>query len=210
MEENIRVIKRYSNRKLYDMSDSRYITLEKIAEFVRAGQEIRVIDNQSQEDLTAVILSQILFEQEKRKRGGFLPISTLQSILQSGEEVYRKKIAKPVKVASVEAEKKVGEWVSEAERTFTRMVRKGAELDAHAVDLRNAIGDTLQKRLEEFTASMEARVRTTTDAVNQLASSLTEVDVLRKRIDDLEKSMRKLSPSRSKKGKREKKDPSKV
>jgi polyhydroxyalkanoate synthesis repressor PhaR len=203
MEEIVRVIKRYSNRKLYDMTDSRYITLDKIAEFVRAGQEIRVIDNQSQEDLTAVILSQILFEQEKRKRGGFLPISTLQSILQSGEEVFHKKIAKPVKYASVGAEKKVGEWVSEAERTFTRMVRKGAELDAHAIDLRNAIGDTLQKRLEEFTASMEARVRATTDVVNQLAGSLTEVDALRKRIDDLEKTVRKLSPTRTKASKSE-------
>lgn len=203
MEESIRVIKRYSNRKLYDMTDSRYITLDKIAEFVRAGQEIRVIDNQSQEDLTAIILSQILFEQEKRKRGGFLPISTLQSILQSGEEVFQKKIAKPVKYASVGAEKKVGEWVSDAERTFTRMVRKGAELDAHAVDLRNAIGDTLQKRLEEFTATIEARVRTTTEAVNQVANSLTEVDALRKRIDALEKSVRKLSPTRSKGAKSE-------
>jgi len=194
MEESVRVIKRYSNRKLYDMADSRYITLDRIAEFVRAGQEIQVIDNQTQEDLTAVILSQILFEQEKRKRGGFLPISTLQSILQSGEKVFERTIAKPVIHARVGAERKVNEWVGEAEKTISRMVKKGTELDGQAGALKTAIGDLLQKRLEEFTTLIDARVKATTDAMNRLAAtSLSEVDVLKKRIEELEKTVRHLS-----------------
>lgn len=198
MEESVRVIKRYSNRKLYDMADSRYITLDRIAEFVRAGQEIQVIDNQTQEDLTAIILSQILFEQEKRKRGGFLPISTLQSILQSGEKVFERTIAKPVIHARVGAERKVNEWVGEAEKTISRMVKKGTELDGQAGALKTAIGDLLQKRLEEFTTLVDARVKTTTDAMNRLAAtSLSEVDVLKKRIEELEKAVRHLSGGRS-------------
>ncbi len=198
MDENLRVIKRYSNRKLYDMTDSRYITLDRIAEYVRAGQEIQVVDNQTQEDLTAVILSQILFEQEKRKRGGFLPISTLQSILQSGEKVFERTIAKPVIHARVGAERKVTEWVGEAEKTITRMVKKGGELDGQAGLLKNAIGELLQKRLEEFTALIDTRVKAATDAMNRLAaSSLSEVDTLKKRIEDLEKTVRHLSGGKS-------------
>ena len=63
----MRTIKRYSNRKLYDTEEKRYITLDQIAVLVRDGQDIKVIDNQSGEDLTTVTLSQILLEQEKRK-----------------------------------------------------------------------------------------------------------------------------------------------
>ena len=51
-----RVIKRYSNRKLYDTKDSRYVTLLQIAEMVRGGEEVQIIDNNTKEDLTEVTL----------------------------------------------------------------------------------------------------------------------------------------------------------
>ena len=49
-----RVIKRYSNRKLYDTKDSRYVTLLEIAEYVRAGEDVQVIDNATKEDKTDI------------------------------------------------------------------------------------------------------------------------------------------------------------
>jgi len=70
------VIKRYSNRKLYDTQESRYVTLEAIAAFVKAGEEVRVVDNDSGEDLTAVTFAQIILEEERRKNG-FLPLPIL-------------------------------------------------------------------------------------------------------------------------------------
>ncbi len=60
-----RTIKRYANRKLYDTRDSRYVTLEHIAAMVRAGDDIRVVDNTTQADLTTATLAQIIFEEEK-------------------------------------------------------------------------------------------------------------------------------------------------
>jgi hypothetical protein len=60
------LIKKYANRKLYDTRTSRYITLEEIAELVRDGHEIRVVDRDSGHDLTQVTLSQIVLSQEKR------------------------------------------------------------------------------------------------------------------------------------------------
>src|SRR5919201_2720165 len=60
------LIKKYANRKLYDTRTSRYITLDGIAQLVREGHEIKVVDRDNGSDLTQVTLSQIVLEQEKR------------------------------------------------------------------------------------------------------------------------------------------------
>jgi polyhydroxyalkanoate synthesis repressor PhaR len=63
------IIKRYPNRKLYNTEQKQYITLDGITELIRAGTEIKVIDNASGEDLTALTLTQIILEEEKRQSG---------------------------------------------------------------------------------------------------------------------------------------------
>jgi polyhydroxyalkanoate synthesis repressor PhaR len=60
------LIKKYANRKLYDTRTSRYITLEGIAQLVRDGHDIKVIDRDNGHDLTQVTLSQIVLSEEKR------------------------------------------------------------------------------------------------------------------------------------------------
>jgi len=60
------LIKKYANRKLYDTQTSHYITLESIADLVRDGRTIQVVDRDSGQDLTQVILSQIVLSEEKR------------------------------------------------------------------------------------------------------------------------------------------------
>jgi len=86
------LIKRYQNRKLYNTQSKSYITLEELADLVREEQEIKVIDNKTGKDITAVTLSQIIFEVEKN-HAGFLPIKVLISLVQSGgnksEEIRR-------------------------------------------------------------------------------------------------------------------------
>ena len=77
------VIKRYPNRKLYDTEAKKYVTLGGVAELIRAGQEVQVIDYVSEEDLTTLTLAQIIFEQEK-KRDGLLPLSVLSGLIQAG------------------------------------------------------------------------------------------------------------------------------
>lgn len=79
-DPNRRVIKRYSNRKLYDTRESRYVTLLQIAEFVRAGQEVQIIDNNSKEDLTEITLAQIIFEEQKNASRS-VPLQTLKEII---------------------------------------------------------------------------------------------------------------------------------
>lgn len=77
------LIKRYPNRKLYDTEAKKYITLDGIAALIRKGVDVQVVDHTTGEDLTALTLSQIIFEQEK-KGGGFLPKSVLASLVQAG------------------------------------------------------------------------------------------------------------------------------
>ena len=78
------VIKRYSNRKLYDTQESRYVTLEEIEEMIRAGREISVVDAASGEDLTSVTLTQIILENERTRRAS-LPAAFLHQLIKHGE-----------------------------------------------------------------------------------------------------------------------------
>jgi polyhydroxyalkanoate synthesis repressor PhaR len=79
-----RIIKRYTNRKLYDKQESRYVTLEEIARLVREGEDVAVIDNETEEDLTAVTFAQIILEEEKRKTN-FISVPFLRKLIRSGE-----------------------------------------------------------------------------------------------------------------------------
>jgi len=62
LQDGWMIVKKYGNRRLYDTSDSKYITLEELADKVRQGEEVRVVDAKSGEDLTASTLTQILVE----------------------------------------------------------------------------------------------------------------------------------------------------
>ncbi len=83
MSEPVILIKRYLNRKLYNTHTRGYIRLENIAELIRQGYDIQVIDHASGEDLTAVILSLIILEQEK-KQAGSTPREVLAGLVQAG------------------------------------------------------------------------------------------------------------------------------
>src|SRR5919112_6331120 len=74
-----KVIKRYTNRKLYDTVESRYVTLDEIASMVKEGVEVKIVDNRSKEDLTSVTLAQIIFEEEKKQNQ--MPLALLREII---------------------------------------------------------------------------------------------------------------------------------
>jgi polyhydroxyalkanoate synthesis repressor PhaR len=82
----IRMIKRYGSRKLYDTEESRYVSLEEIGAWVRQGQEIRVVDNQTNDDVTAQTLTQVILE-EGRKGTSFPPSELLHELIRRGEEL---------------------------------------------------------------------------------------------------------------------------
>lgn len=85
MKESIR-FKKYANRRLYNMSESKYMTLEALAELIRQGHEIEVIDAKTKEDVTAFILTQIVLEQAKNKNT-LLPVPLLHIIIRFGDNI---------------------------------------------------------------------------------------------------------------------------
>ena len=80
----IRLIKRYESRKLYDTEESRYVSLEEIANWIRQGQEVKVVDNATNNDVTSQTLTQIILD-EGRKGTSFLPSELLHDLVRVGE-----------------------------------------------------------------------------------------------------------------------------
>jgi polyhydroxyalkanoate synthesis repressor PhaR len=113
------VIKRYSNRKLYDTQESRYVTLEELEELIRAGKEISVVDVSTGEDLTSVTLAQIILENERNHRAT-LPTGFLHQLIKHGE-TWQDFIQKSLKsslegilTSQRETDRVLREWVARA------------------------------------------------------------------------------------------------
>ncbi len=80
------VLKKYANRRLYDTEKSRYVTLHQVADYIREGRLVSVIDAKTKEDVTAFILTQIILEQAKNKNA-LLPVPLLHMIIRYGDNV---------------------------------------------------------------------------------------------------------------------------
>ena len=81
------LIKRYANRKLYDTESKRYITLDGIAEMIRQQQDVKVIDHETGEDITALTQAQIIFEQERKLRSG-IPHTVFTNLIRTGSDTF--------------------------------------------------------------------------------------------------------------------------
>jgi polyhydroxyalkanoate synthesis repressor PhaR len=79
----MRIIRRHSNRKLYDTKQSQYVTLAQVAAIVRAGDHIQVLHRNTGDDLTTATLALIIFE--KKKRQPKLPSAGLRKMIQTGK-----------------------------------------------------------------------------------------------------------------------------
>ncbi len=80
----VKVIKRYQNRKLYDTHQSCYVTLEEISQMIKNGDDLRVIDNKTKNDITQATLTQLLYETE-RKTSSPVPVELLKEIIRKGD-----------------------------------------------------------------------------------------------------------------------------
>ncbi|MDP6944265.1 MAG: polyhydroxyalkanoate synthesis regulator DNA-binding domain-containing protein [Myxococcota bacterium] len=192
------MIKRYANRKLYDMRESCYITHDEIASLVKSGEDVQIIDNKTKEDLTTLTLTQILFREEKMQRKT-LPLQTLRGILQSGGDFIQRQIADPLQSLRDEA----GETVRtishvfrkemEAEGDFQSAVVAGDDSDAAEApepahiepDGRNP-SMTMREWVDTTQRSFETFQRTFEERWNLTFNALTLLNESRRRIIDLE------------------------
>jgi len=82
------VIRKYENRRLYDTATSRYINLEEVARMVRDGHEVRVLDARTGEDVTRLVLAQVILEEARTKESG-LPLDFLREIIRASDRATR-------------------------------------------------------------------------------------------------------------------------
>lgn len=74
-------IKKYANRRLYNTGTSTYVTLEDLAKMVKEDVEFQVFDAKSDDDITHIVLTQILLEQESKPGSGILPVAFLRKVI---------------------------------------------------------------------------------------------------------------------------------
>ena len=137
-----RLIKRYGSRKLYDTEDSRYVSLEELASWIREGRQLQVIDNKSGDDVTAGVLTQIISE-EGRKGSGFLSTGFLHDLIRIGESALK---------AGEEAVGKAKEGATDfVQRSIDRLKPGGSmgEARAEMASLRERL-DALEAALSEM------------------------------------------------------------
>ena len=100
-----KIIKKYGNRKLYDTEQSSYVVLKDIEKMVRNKEEIQVIDNETQDDITISTLTQIIFSSEKKSKMS-PPVNVLKAIIQEGDGSFSAFLAKMGVFSSSEKELK--------------------------------------------------------------------------------------------------------
>jgi len=167
------LIKRYANRKLYNTATSRYITLKGIAELVDQGEDVRVVDNETGEDITSVALSQILVDSERANRT--VPRNLLSDILQrGGDALYgalrrgvedasgnidelQRNVRRMIRSREEEAAHRLGDWIALATPDFDRILQRAVERVFRALDLphRSDI-EALNENLERVAEAVEA------------------------------------------------------
>jgi polyhydroxyalkanoate synthesis repressor PhaR len=190
-----RIIKRYANRKLYDTEHSRYVTLDQISEMIRNGDDVKIVDNKTKEDLTTVTLAQIIFEEEKKQRS-FLPLAAMRNIIQSGGEWFAEAQRR---VQSILPGKRKDDLV---EDTIAPLPPEGSEpTDENAIKRRSLASlrewvDHSKHRLDEWQKQVDTKIRTTIDGLSQTitpwGSVNKDVRALADRIAELEAKLREL------------------
>src|SRR5262250_2029980 len=182
-KSQVRLIKRYGNRKLYDVEASRYVTLEGIRALVQAGNDVRVVDNDSGEDLTRVTLAQIIYEAERKPNGGAsgLSLPLLRRLVQFGDEAVRDLRR------GVERGREALESVREAaEQRVQQFVggrrRKGGR---QRPSLLEELLEAPQRTLDDLQHRIDAQVR-------QSVERVTSHPALRREIERIEQSLRQI------------------
>jgi polyhydroxyalkanoate synthesis repressor PhaR len=189
-----RLIKRYGNRKLYDTSESRYITLDEIARLVRSGSDVKVIDNENGDDLTAITFAQIILEEEKR-RSSLISLDLLRDLVQHGEETLaqlRSQVEKGVEAIGTIGEK-AGRRVQEIVGTVSgerSEATPGVDAPPAAdVDVGKGFFDELlaapQRRLESLQRSIDERIKSS-------VGRITNHPVVQHEVQRIERSIKKL------------------
>ena len=178
-----RIIKKYSNRRLYDMETSKNITLEELGELVSKGVEIQVIDNDTGSDITNLTLAQVIVELEKGKKKQEQVAELLKELIMSGTtavaELVQKSITESVSFLSISRER-IKDFVD-------MLVREGRLAKEEASKMVEELWNTLQNSRKTFKEKLSSIFRETAEAV-----SADEIQRLREKVEGIEHKLNEI------------------
>lgn len=167
-----RIIKRYSNRKLYDTKGSSYVTLLQIAEMIREGEDVQIIDNSTKEDKTDVTLALIISE-ELRAKPRAIPLTTLKALIRHRGE----------RILSHLREGPIGKLIPKEGLEPGALPHEPTEEEMSQLKE----GKGLRATLEHWQVTIDERVRAALSNFTPLRDLEQEVRRLSERLDALEK-----------------------
>jgi polyhydroxyalkanoate synthesis repressor PhaR len=182
-------IKRYANRKLYDTKSKQYITLDKIAKLLKAGEEVSVLDNKTGEDITAVTVSQILARAKQGQTDNGASNVMIQ-LLRKGPGTlvdYGKRYLslwdRALTMADEEIDRLVERLVKEKEITPSEGSRLKKDMLNRAEDLKKWISEKTDQRINEALDLMNLASR------EQVTKLTEKIDSLSRKVQSLEKKL---------------------
>lgn len=183
-------IKKYANRKMYDTHAKRYISREQLAELIKTGEEVSIIDNRTGEDLTASIVSQLIGMDTKDKDKAVSPRLLMQLLRKGGGTLsdYAKKYVSlwqgAFNMAEDEIDKLVNRLVKNKELSNDEGSRLKKEILGYSSGLKSWISESIDNRVSEVLSAMNLA---TNDHVKALSA---KVDTLTKQVKQLEKEQK--------------------
>jgi polyhydroxyalkanoate synthesis repressor PhaR len=180
-----RVIKRYSNRKLYDTKGSRYVTLLQIAEMVREGEEVQIIDNNTKDDLTEITLAQIIYEEQKAHARN-VPLQTLRELIHTRTE----------KVLADLREGPIGRLIPGGRSSDDKTPDvvpppvKEAKESKETKETKPTLVDQAKEKFEGMQHQLDERVNSILTSFRPLQQLQQEVRQLNERIEKLEQKLK--------------------
>jgi polyhydroxyalkanoate synthesis repressor PhaR len=178
-----RIIKRYSNRKLYDTRGSSYVTLLQIAEMIRNGEDVQIIDNASKEDKTDVTLALIISE-ELRNKPRAIPIPTLKALIRHRGE----KILTQLREGPIGKLIPPGKEDGEPTGSTPPIAREDEDMSQG----KEAKG--LRATFEQWQSAIDERIRAVLPNFAAFSDLQQEVKRLADRLDELEKRHKDCGP----------------
>jgi len=180
----IRLIKRYPNRKLYDTVARRYVALRDIAALVREGIDLRVVEHETDKDITARTLSQVILQQQ-RPGGVRFSHTLLANLVRAGDWG-----AQTVR-SSVTASWGILRWLDEeVQQQLTRWVARGLLSEATADQMRTTLQEIMQMAWSEQILQAEQRLPQVRERLN--LASRQELQELATRIEELAQQIEEL------------------
>ncbi|MBL8149845.1 MAG: phasin family protein [Blastocatellia bacterium] len=182
-----RIIKRYANRKLYDSTSKKYMTLEAVASLVEAGEDVHIIDKETGSDITEVILSKVISEmvtESAKKKKSWVPASMLSDMIQKRSDAVvdyvKQGFAAGIKTVK-DVEEQIQHQLQQQWKRVTGSEEKDGDEKSNTPESTEEAKTIIQRMVEESVQFLISKMNLPTRA---------EIVALNHRLDEIEKQLK--------------------